>query len=312
LFARDYDEETGTNDYVFGSHWEGEKKKITPLVREDALFISVAASLNNPIARIVFNFFRDMAVITTIEMRSDVLGLLTRKLLDTKEEFKEQVKEFLQVADLGIKDITIQGKVPLGELEAQYLGMGERTKEVIEKSGLKEIDNLETIEIFTIHEGVDREGNPKDISFSLSQESDGTQKLFKLSAVLTGALLGGSVLIIDELDAQVHPLITKALLKLFQGKQNSSNAQLIISTHDTSLLDEKILRRDQVYFTEKDKNSSSQIYSLFEFKPRKGENFRRGYLDGRYGGVPFLSSDFSFATSQEKAQGEGDEQKRSN
>jgi uncharacterized protein len=122
------------------------------------------------------------------------------------------------------------------------------------------------------------------------------------------------VLVIDELDAQVHPLITKGLLALFQSKQNSSNAQLIISTHDTSLLDEKMLRRDQIYFTEKDKNSSSQLYSLFEFKPRKGENYRRGYLDGRYGGIPFLRGNFTFGVSQEETQGEVgevDEQKES-
>lgn len=312
LFDRHLHEMTWDYEYTFGSHWEGEKNKIKPLVRPDALFISVAAGLNNPLATIVLDFFRNMTIVTTNEIRNDVLGLLTRKLLDSQEAFSYQVMEFLKAADLGIKGIKRQGRTPLSQLTAQYLGIGERVKGALEKEYLAGQEDPETPDIFTIHQAIDKEGKPTEVLFSLSEESDGTQKLFKLSAALTVTLLKGSVLVIDELDAQVHSLITKGLLMLFQSKQNSANAQLVISTHDTSLLDEKILRRDQIYFTEKDKNSSSQIYSLFEFKPRKGENFRRGYLDGRYGGIPFLSSSFTFDRGQEETEGKVDEQKESN
>lgn len=93
----------------------------------------------------------------------------------------------------------------------------------------------------------------------------------------------------DELDRSLHALLARHLVSVFQNPEmNVNGAQLIFTTHDTSLLDGDLLRRDQVWFAEKDENHASKLYPLTDFSPRKGEALERGYLSGRYGGVPIL------------------------
>lgn len=111
-------------------------------------------------------------------------------------------------------------------------------------------------------------------------------------------LSNGKVLVIDELNTSLHPLLVRHLVSLFHNsKMNHQNAQLLITTHDTSLLDPDIYRRDQVWFTEKDDHGATKLYSLVEFKPRKNEAFERGYLKGRYGALPIIRG-FAFPSNQ--------------
>jgi AAA15 family ATPase/GTPase len=128
----------------------------------------------------------------------------------------------------------------------------------------------------------------------LNEESQGTQKLFAFAGPWLDVLARGKVLVVDELDTSLHPLLVRHLVGLFHNpKTNPLNAQLLISTHDTTLLDPATYRRDQVWFTEKDEHDATSLYSLAEFRPRKNEAFERGYLKGRYGALPFIG-DFSF------------------
>ena len=122
----------------------------------------------------------------------------------------------------------------------------------------------------------------------MDDESDGTRQLFSFIGGCARAIEQGATLVIDELDRSLHPHISKFLLKLFQNRQNEKDAQLIFSTHDTTLLDQEILRRDQIWFTEKNPNQSTRLYPLLEFKPRKGEALETGYLRGRYGATPIV------------------------
>jgi len=123
----------------------------------------------------------------------------------------------------------------------------------------------------------------------LIDESQGTQKLFSLAGPLLDIIKNGKVLVIDELDRSLHPLLVRQIVRTFQDPvQNERGAQLIFSTHDTTLLDSQFLRRDQVWLTEKRRNQSSELVPLTEFSPRKGEALEKGYLSGRYGGVPVL------------------------
>ena len=120
-------------------------------------------------------------------------------------------------------------------------------------------------------------------------ESDGTRKAFALSGPLLDVLENGKVMIIDELDARFHPIITQAIVQAFHDKDiNTKNAQLIFATHDTNLLDNKFLRRDQIWFTEKNKYGASDLYSLVDFKVRNDASFEKDYISGKYGGIPFL------------------------
>lgn len=127
--------------------------------------------------------------------------------------------------------------------------------------------------------------------FDLMDESNGTRNLLFLAGPVLDILRKGLTLVIDELDTSLHTLLVRELVRLFhRPESNTGGAQLIFTTHDTSLLDAPdLFRRDQVWFVEKDRDQASALVSLSEFSPRKNEALERGYLMGRYGGVPFLS-----------------------
>lgn len=131
-------------------------------------------------------------------------------------------------------------------------------------------------------------------NFDISEESLGTQVIFSFMPVIKDALDNGKVLLIDEFDKSLHPYIVKYIVELFNDSLlNKNNAQLIFNTNDTNLLDLELLRRDQIWFTEKDPDSEeSTLYALYDFSIRKSENVFKGYLLGRYGAVPFLVNNF--------------------
>lgn len=125
--------------------------------------------------------------------------------------------------------------------------------------------------------------------FEHSEESAGTQILFGLAGPLLDILEKGRLLIVDELDRSLHPLLVHKIVQMFNDPDlNQNGAQLVFSTNDVSLLDGNKLRRDQIWFTEKDNDQVSHLFSLSDFSPRKGEALEKGYLGGRYGGIPIL------------------------
>jgi uncharacterized protein len=131
-------------------------------------------------------------------------------------------------------------------------------------------------------------GSESHVTLSLEDESDGTRKLFAYAGFWLNNLTKGQIIIADELDNSLHPKIMRYLLAMFHNdKTNPENGQLILTTHDISLLDQDVVRRDQVWFIEKDKSNASQLYPLTDFKPRAGEALQRGYLSGRYGALPY-------------------------
>ncbi|NCA22578.1 MAG: ATP-binding protein, partial [Crocinitomicaceae bacterium] len=122
-----------------------------------------------------------------------------------------------------------------------------------------------------------------------AQESEGTKKFFNLTGVFVNAIHHGRLVIIDEFDARFHTLLTKAILKIFNSENIRSEAQLLVASHDTALLDKRILRRDQICIVEKNQFGSTELTSLVEFKPRKESPYDKNYLDGKYGGIPMIS-----------------------
>jgi AAA15 family ATPase/GTPase len=142
-----------------------------------------------------------------------------------------------------------------------------------------------------IHRKFDQNGDFQEFkSFDLETfESEGTRKIFALAGYLVAALKEGSSLIVDELDARLHPLISQAIVKLFNSNEtNPNNAQLIFMTHDTNLLSNKLFRRDQIWFTEKNYYGATALYSLAEYNIRNDASFESDYIKGRYGAIPYL------------------------
>jgi uncharacterized protein len=194
------------------------------------------------------------------------------QLLAQKSE-ERRIVGLLNAADIGIKSITTK------TTKAQGFSVDFAT-------GVSKMEEMEVTQPSFIHSagGVSAE-------FDLVDESQGTQKLYSLAAPLFDILEAGKVLVIDELDRSLHPLLVRQIISAFSDPaQNCNGAQLLFTTHDTTQLDYTLLRRDQIFFVEKGSDDASVVVPLLEFSPRKGEALEKGYLSGRYGGVPILAS----------------------
>ena len=136
-------------------------------------------------------------------------------------------------------------------------------------------------------------GTSKGFWLPLGLESVGTQRFFSRIGMWLAALESGAVLVVDEIESSMHPLLTRHLIEMVQDSTiNTNHAQLIFTTHDTGLLDLTLLRRDQIWFAEKDERTmQTDVYALTEFSPRKGENIAKGYLQGRYGAIPHMKKE---------------------
>jgi AAA15 family ATPase/GTPase len=138
------------------------------------------------------------------------------------------------------------------------------------------------------------DGGSVDLGFE--DESAGTRVWLALAAYVISGITLGSLIMVDEVDSSLHPKLSAALIQMFKDPSiNKNGAQLVFTSHDVSLLgsliDEGILDRDEVWFTEKDRAGATTLFPLTDFQPRRGENFERAYLQGRYGAVPFVDID---------------------
>lgn len=132
-------------------------------------------------------------------------------------------------------------------------------------------------------------GATETVSFDLGQESDGNRRLLDIIPLLIGADHSPKTILIDEIDRSLHPELTRRLLEVFFQKNKQPESQLILTTHESSLLDLNLLRRDEIWFAEKNADGESRLYSLEEFKPRFDTEIRKAYLQGRYGAIPFIA-----------------------
>lgn len=259
-------------DYEFSTYLTGPRKLWQDSTRPNALFLSMAAQLNSEQLSPVFNWI--VRSITFLPAGTTVLPDFTTALLAT-EQGRASIREFLSAADISIADVQA---VPRKGMHAQW---------VMSASGLQ-ASQEEREFLMPVFEHSTPKGSAK---FELHDESEGTQRLYGLIAPVLNCLRDGHVLVVDELDSSLHTLLVRRLITLFQTPElNPNGAQLIFSTHDTSLLDHTLFRRDQIWFTEKDADQATRLYPLTDFSPRKQEAWERGYLTGRYGAVPFFSN----------------------
>lgn len=277
LFEREGDEIT------VGSYFK-EGRDLEQHTRPNALFLSVVAQFNGPQAQKLVAWFRRLGIISGVEDIS-MMSFTLKQFVEG--EYSQAIRDLICRLDLGIGDLQVRrvSRTP---------NLPDRLPEEIRQAFLTLISasDAEGFSIHTLHTQYDDEGNPVGQElFDLDEhESEGTQKLFAMSGPLLDTLQKGDVLVVDELDARLHPLMTREIISLFNHKvTNPNGAQLIFSTQDTNLLDNRLFRRDQLWFVEKDQQGASHLYSLAEFKVRNDKDYERGYIQGRYGAVPYLS-----------------------
>ena len=217
----------------------------------------------------------------------------------SESAFEETSSDLINLFDLGIDSVRLRASdinVPTDVRRAALQAHRDLKEDVVIQFPINNTylsisaDNeIRTRKFMSVH-SVPHEN--REVEFELSQESDGTQRLFELSTALLGLLSGerDRVYVIDEIDRSLHPRMTRNILDIFLANSHGQPSQLIVTTHESSLLDLDLLRRDEIWFIEKDRFAASQIYSLEEFAPRFDVDVERGYLSGRYGAIPVLPS----------------------
>lgn len=274
-FDREYDAKTNEYVYTFGSRFLGgrlrqEWKRAT---RDNALFLSVAVQLNNDQLKPVFHWFQKrLRVITHPNLRPDY----TASTCET-DEGKRKVVEFLNAADLSIADVKIDKKNFMPEELPVDMPV------VLREELCKILEGKEHAEVRFLHMNSE---TGDLVPFSKQDESDGTRNLFAFAGPWLDVIESDKVLFVDEIDTSLHPLVVHQLVRLLHT--SGSKAQLVFTTHDTTILSQDIMRRDQVWFIDKDRSNASRLYPLSDFKVRDKEALEKGYLRGRYGAIPFV------------------------
>jgi AAA15 family ATPase/GTPase len=269
-FARAYNERTKDYKWQFGDKLTGKKQLWQESTRSNALFLSTAVQLNSEQLKPVFDWFAYKLKITGVVGWNPSFTMR----LCSNTEYKKNILKFLKMADIDIENI---------EIEKEDFNPTKLPKDISEELKEDITKDMKGAKFFHL----DNYG--KKVALDFDDESNGTRKLFSFIGPWIDSLENGDVLLIDELHDNFHPLMVKFLIEMFHNKNiNTSRAQLIFTTHETSVLNQDTLRRDQIWFCEK-QNKATTLYPLTDFSPRKGvEDLEKGYLSGRYGALPFF------------------------
>ena len=257
----------------FSTYFTGPKETWKQATRAGALFLTTAVQLNNEQLKPLWDWFSNGVSILNWPGAAGA-GQTLQKLDDPA--YKARVLNLLRAADIHIADIEVDG-LPGQQVELKF-----------EPGKPPEFASREhEMPVVKFWHRVEGE---EPVSFDGRFESAGTQRLLSYIGPLLDAIETGKLLVIDEVDSSLHPMVVRFVLQLLHDpKVSRQGAQFWITTHDTSLLDTELLRRDQIWFVEKNERQASRLYPLSDFSPRKNEALEKAYLRARYGGVPFIS-----------------------
>lgn len=252
-----------------------EGHRVIELTRKNALFLSVVAQFNGIIAETILKWFYKFNIIEGFGIYNPV----TVNYLENSDN-KKEFMEILKIADFSISDLKL---LEIDKNKAPKFIQDKLSK--LKASGI----NLKFMpEIKTLHNKYDKNNKiVETIEFDFNEnESKGTKNLFSLIGPILDTINKGGILVIDELESNLHPLVSRFLIKLFHIK--NKNAQFIFNTHDTNLLNNKYFRRDQIYFVDKNKYEQSNLYSLYDYNIRYDRTFAKDYLEGKFKAIPFI------------------------
>lgn len=272
-----FERDASSSEVRFGRSLRKRGRAITDVLRPNSLVVSAGAQFNVEEFAPVYEWFSNK--VRTVTGSKRALTTWAANFCEI-EEGKEVMRRVLRAADLGITDVSsTQTEVDQKFKDAflAYLhasgGSPGRAQEFLEAMR----------DPVLLHRSAD--GSP--VALAWEDESEGTKTLFALMGALIPTIGDGGLLCIDELDASLHPLLARRLVRMFYSSE-TEGSQLLFNTHDAQLLDSGVLRRDQVWFAEKDDAGATHIYPLSDFQPRPHEQLGKGYLMGRYGAIPFL------------------------
>jgi AAA15 family ATPase/GTPase len=277
LFHRSIEEVT---EYKFSKHLKGENRVIAKLTRANSLYLSTAAQSNHDLLSEIYNYFRSNFLYRFNQLLESPIVATRLKEYGTIE----QVNNFLKNSGTGIQGIELKIK----ERDGDELKILDKFQEIF-KDTLgdisKDLDfkNSDAIEL------AHKDQSGVLIPFDLEDESLGTKAMIALLAPVFKVLNIGGIFVVDEIESSLHVLLTIQVVKLFSHKEtNPKGAQLIFTTHETNILCSNILRRDQIWFSEKNFEGETIIAPLTDYELRATDNFQKGYLEGRFGAIPFL------------------------
>ena len=253
------------------------EEKNTP----NKLFLATATNWGNAKTAPAYQWLADSIDVDEPDFTMQTLALQAFEK-DEQGELKQFTLSLLRQADINIDEIKVD-IVPLSN-QAKELVFTDSAGNPVPQGQVK------AVRIHAGHHVQSESGKEAKFFLDLNEESLGTKQLFWLSPILKEVFGKGKTMVIDELDRSLHPFLVQFLVELFHTPEiNQTNAQLIFTTHDTTLLSLDTFRRDQIYFVEKDPHTAAtELYSLDEFSVRKNENIEKGYLLGRYGAIPYL------------------------
>ena len=286
LFHRNRLEE---NEYKFSKYLKGENRVISRLTRDNCLFLSTAAQNNHDLLDGIHAYF-----LMAFSFRFD--QVLSHDAIATNLKnigVIDQISQFLKNSGAGVDGIKLKIKNP----EKNEFLVREKAKAFVKDVfsemlgegfviGLDEFDDSVFDNRLELSHK-DQNGNP--VLFELEEESLGTKAMIALLTPAFKALNQGGIFIVDEIESSLHALLTLQIIKLFNHKATNPNgAQLLFTTHETHILCSNLLRRDQIWFSEKNLSGETVIAPLTDYQLRSTDNIQKGYLEGRFGAIPFL------------------------
>ena len=277
-------ERINCNEYKFLQSDEGKLNTIKEKNTDNKLFLATATNWNYDKTKDAYLWFAK-------NIDTYIGGSLLNDFAiesfsnDKNEELKKFTLRLLEEADIFIKDFTVE--IEERDVDNNLLMLFKSLNMPMPPVAQKQKD----VKIRMIHEIKDGNDESKLYELNLMNESSGTQILFSFAPILKDVFENGKILVIDEIERSLHPSLVEMIIKFFHNTEiNKGNAQLIFNTHDTNLLSLEIFRRDQIWFAEKKpEKGATDLYPLDDFPVRKTENIQKGYLNGRYGAIPFVA-----------------------
>lgn len=288
VFERDH------QNFTFRDNSEKKRRQlISEAVGSNQLYFAIACTMNETACQKAMSWFRE-----NIFFSRDYTDIPAQLIeYSEKPDMLAAIKKYAENADVGIQDMNFEfrneeikdasntGDIPSG-IVAALTQFAKALSDISDTSEIK----LQRSEVnaTSYHKGLKSDGSEALFELQLADESDGTRKLMALAPAIERALECGGLLLVDELEKEMHPLMVEMIVSKFQSQSSNPNhAQIIFTTHDTELLNMNILRKDQLYFADKSKkDGASELYSVSELQTPTNENIRKGYLLGKYGGTP--------------------------